>query len=239
MDQEMTAIMGSLVELAKSRPNQESTTDSQPLSKPAIDEQRIINKTNEFMERVVPKKFRNANILDCDPKIRELCDYDGSVFITGPAGTGKTHLAASLLRDTVYRQGMMRAAWDEEDRIRTPKMSYAWQTVPEVLLDLRASFKERSEETEKEIIDSLSSVDYLVLDDMGAEKSSDFSIQSLYLVIDRRYSEERKTIVTSNLSIAQIADKLGDRIASRIAGMCRVIELKGRDRRLNKEATNA
>ena len=50
--------------------------------------------------------------------------------------------------------------------------------------------------------------------------------------MDRRYREELRTIITSNLSIEEIQEKLDDRIASRIVGMCRVCILQGRDRRV-------
>jgi DNA replication protein DnaC len=99
-------------------------------------------------------------------------------------------------------------------------------------MELRDSFREKAERSEREIIEHYSNVQLLVLDDLGAEKTSDFALQSLYIIIDKRYSEMRHTIITSNLSVDEIAGKVGDRIASRIAGMCRVIELKGRDRRI-------
>ena len=72
------------------------------------------------------------------------------------------------------------------------------------------------------------------MDDMGAEKTTDWSMSTLYVLIDKRYSEMMPTIITSNLTVAEVADKVGDRIASRIAGMCKVIELKGKDRRLGR-----
>ena len=97
---------------------------------------------------------------------------------------------------------------------------------------LRNTFKDKSEQSETEIINNLSEANILILDDLGAEKSSEFALQSLYVIIDQRYSEIRPTIITSNLSLGEIAEKVGDRIASRIAGMCKVIELKGKDRRL-------
>ena len=72
----------------------------------------------------------------------------------------------------------------------------------------------------------------LILDDMGAEKTSEWSIQTLYSIIDRRYRDEKQTLITSNLTLDEIAEKVGDRIASRIAGMCKVVEIKGKDRRI-------
>ena len=72
----------------------------------------------------------------------------------------------------------------------------------------------------------------LILDDLGAEKTTDWALQSLYIIINKRLSEELQTIITSNLSLDELRDKIGDRIASRIAGMCKIVKLTGRDRRL-------
>ena len=75
---------------------------------------------------------------------------------------------------------------------------------------------------------------HLALDDIGSEKATDWALQMLYLLIDRRYSQMLKTIITSNLTLDQIADRLDDRISSRIAGMCKIVSIKGKDRRLAK-----
>jgi len=74
----------------------------------------------------------------------------------------------------------------------------------------------------------------LVLDDLGAEKVSDFVLQTLYDLLDRRYGECLETIITSNLSLDQLTvhyGSHGDRLASRIAGMGPALVLKGKDRR--------
>ena len=71
-----------------------------------------------------------------------------------------------------------------------------------------------------------------MLDDLGVDKTSEGSLQTLYTIIDRKYREEKQTLITSNLTLDEIAEEVGDRIASRIAGMCKVVEIKGKDRRL-------
>jgi DNA replication protein DnaC len=104
--------------------------------------------------------------------------------------------------------------------------------MPELLLKLRGTFKNSSESDESEIIKTYSEAKILYLDDLGVEKVSDWALQTIYLIIDRRYSEMLRTIISSNLSLDQLADRLDDRIASRIAGMCEVIKMTGKDRRL-------
>ena len=136
------------------------------------------------------------------------------MFLHGPPGTGKTHLAVALLKNA-------------------GKMEYdTFVTVAILLLMLRESFQKDAERSEADIIRQFTRARLVVLDDLGAEKTSEFALQSLYIIIDKRYSEMRPTIITSNLSVDEISEKVGDRIASRIAGMCKVIELKGKDRRI-------
>jgi DNA replication protein DnaC len=130
----------------------------------------------------------------------------------------KTYLAVTLLKQAKAYEG---------DR---------FVTVASLLMELRNSFRKGAvnSDNEVDIIERHANANIIVLDDLGVERSSEFAIQSLYIIIDKRYSEMRPTIITSNLSLEEIDVKLGDRIASRIAGMCRVIELKGRDRRLER-----
>jgi DNA replication protein DnaC len=59
----------------------------------------------------------------------------------------------------------------------------------------------------------------LCLDDLGAEKTTEYAITTLYLIIDRRIRNEMQTIITTNLSLDEIEATLGARIASRLAEM--------------------
>jgi len=156
--------------------------------------------------------------------------YPGSILLSGNTGCGKTHLAAAICRELVS-QGKSGDTF--------------FITVPELLLSIRSTFgvnkisrskwisEERGgeiPETEDEIIDAYSSIELLILDDLGAEKSSDYTISTLYLIIDRRYRNMLPTIITSNLTIAEIGDKLDARIASRLSEMT-VIKINMPDRR--------
>lgn len=143
-----------------------------------------------------------------------LLSYPGSIVFTGTTGCGKTHLAVSLWRELVL-----------ESRSR----EVFFITVPELLLEIRATFGQKKSfdsweksdpnQTEEQVINNYSKVELLILDDLGSEKTSDFTIQSLYLIIDRRNRELRPTIITTNLSLQEIEDNLGARIASRLADM--------------------
>ena len=124
---------------------------------------------------------------------------DVHVVLRGNTGCGKTHLAVAMIRDLNIFKAL-------------------YITVPDLLLKIRSSFNGGSE-SEDEIIGKYSEIQVLVLDDLGAEKVSEFAITTLYIILDRRIRECRKTIITTNLSKEEIEATFGARIASRLAGM--------------------
>jgi DNA replication protein DnaC len=132
------------------------------------------------------------------------------LFLFGPAGTGKTHL------------GVMIAQEIDED-VRFVK-------IPKLLLSLKANFDGKSWENEQ-IIERLTKIPVLILDDLGAEKASEWVAETLYILIDDRYGNMKPTVFTSNYSPSELAERLGDRIVSRIMEMCRIIEIKTSDKR--------
>ena len=143
-----------------------------------------------------------------------LSRYPGSVLFTGKTGCGKTHLAVAIIRELVKRMAV--------NDIR-------FITAPELLLEIRSTFNSKTkhfddygvpcDKTEEDILSKYSTCELLVLDDLGAEKVTDFTIQSLYLVIDRRNRNLRPTIVTTNLSLEEIENLIDARMASRLADM--------------------
>jgi len=167
----------------------------------------------------IPARFKTATV-------KRLESTGDSLYLIGPRGTGKTHMAAAIIREIVLD--------------RTPKQRRAtiknikWISVPDLLLEIRATFRDGSERSEMEIIEEYSDCRILVLDDLGAEKTSEWSLQTLYTIIDRRYREERQTIITSNLSLDELAAQVDDRIASRLSELCRVVVLAGADRRVSR-----
>lgn len=177
---------------------------------------RAANMENLLAWVGVPKRFWHCSLENFEGKLPRR----RPMFITGPAGTGKTHLAVAYLREEIIAQGAEQCKFLE---------------AVELFLELRDSFRRDSPEDEERIIKTYTSKPFLVIDDLGAEKVSDYVRQSLYFVINRRYGEELPTVVTSNLTLDQIAEVYGERLSSRIAGMGPELVLKGRDRRWQRQ----
>lgn len=183
----------------------------------------------------VPPMYRDATSADFVPAIRQriTTPNDNGYFITGPTGTGKTHLAVAILRwwmeRRLHQQGPMyfRSPVDDRDVL-------CWEAkmliIPKWFSQIKATFDGIG--SAAEMAEQATTAHVLVLDDYGAEKSSDFTGDVLYQVIACRINNQQPTVVTSNLSLREIhVDKQEPRMASRLGGLTE-ITLAGADRRL-------
>jgi DNA replication protein DnaC len=141
--------------------------------------------------------------------IEAIKNTTGDMVLYGVTGCGKTHLAISYLQE---------------------KQRGFFVPVPELLLEIRDTFRDSSTIRESDVIKKYTDHDLLVLDDLGSEKSTDYSITTLYLIIDRRIRNKKQTIITTNLTLGEIDGVLSARIASRLSGM-RVIQVNMPDYR--------
>lgn len=120
-------------------------------------------------------------------------------------GTGKTHSAAAIANELIYQ-----ATWTA---IHDPLV--CWASVPEWLEALRMSF-EGKEVPSHLAPERMKEVPLLVLDDLGAEKPSEWAQERVYTVVNRRDAEGLSTVVTTNYTFDQLVDRVGPRIASRM-----------------------
>jgi len=125
------------------------------------------------------------------------------VVLIGKTGCGKTHLAVATIREMVVNK-----------KIENAKFA----TVPRLLMDIRDCFKDNSIESEKQIVDRYISYPALILDDIGSDRSTEWALETLYLIIDGRDSNLKPTFITTNLTVLEMEKHYGARIASRVAG---------------------
>lgn len=157
-----------------------------------------------------------------------------SAFIQGPTGTGKTHLACAMLRE-IISQNLYRH-WNTKDAEMF--LHTCFVSLPEFFQLIRNTFNRVMDDEEKtdfvneKFLNAFTNYEWIVLDDLGVQKPTEWVIEMLYVYIEQRYVTQRPVILTSNLSLDEIALRYDDRIASRIREMCTHIQLEGRDRRL-------
>ena len=151
----------------------------------------------------------------------------GGLFFFGDPGTGKTFLASIVTQEFLKSN-----------------KSVIFGDVPTLLEILRSSFEDKNTKI-TDLMDDLSTVDLLVLDDLGTENPTEWAVERIYSIINQRYNAEKPVIVTSNFKLKEIVERLnhpknsgssypsvtGDRIISRLAQMCKRVKLEGADRR--------
>lgn len=174
-----------------------------------IEEQKEINRLGGI------KAYKNFHISNYQNKeVLEFCkDYpNNNLFIFGSSGVGKTHLATAIIRQ--FTDAMIVKSYD-------------------IFSECRADL---SVDNENAIIRKYVSCRYLLIDDLGAEKATDYSISTLYKIMEKWDMNERKgLIVTSNYSPSELADFLKhERIVSRILGFSNVVRINGKDMRISR-----
>ncbi len=195
---------------------------------------KLVENAEKYLyDRGVPKRFLSATMEQFDG-MDYLTEREEGLFLTGPRGIGKTHLAVAYMKHYLSKG----EEFIVDGKIARDKLPL-FISMPNLLFLIKQTWRDGSPVSEKDVIMKYADVGLLILDDLGAEASKDWSHQILYLIIDRRYGEMKKTVITSNLSIQEVSTDLDDRIASRIAGMCEIITLQGPDRRLEKGGNDA
>jgi DNA replication protein DnaC len=142
-----------------------------------------------------------------------LKNHHGIFGIVGNRGTGKTQLAAEIIKDL------------EPDRA-------TYTTAMALFLRIRATFDKAATENQKDIVRELSRTPLLVIDEMQERAESAWENQMLTHIIDGRYGNERPTILISNLTAGELTASLGDSITDRMRQGGGIIEITGASHRV-------
>lgn len=197
---------------------------------PEVEERRRQDRMRQWAE-VVPRRFLQSKPSDLSheaektrQQLTEWCrDPDGrNLLFVGPVGTGKTHAAVAAAGVRFFIHGSWVQFWP----------------VVELLDALRPG-----DHSEENVMENAMRCGLLVLDDLGAEKPTEWTAERLYAIVNRRWMDEKPIIATSNLPATQksapkgyegetLEEAVGPRMFSRLVGSGAVIvRLSGPDRR--------
>jgi DNA replication protein DnaC len=183
------------------------------------------------LSAVIPRRYRDVAfdrypVTDIDPAvvaatrrfadaIDERLDAGRGLWFMGPVGTGKTTLAM-LVSKAALKAGR----------------SVAIYSLPRLLNDIRDTH--RPDRSHLDLLDRLSAVDLLHIDDVGAERTTDWVLEELYSIVNARYEDQRSMVVTTNiLDREALCEQITERTVSRLTEMCDEVPLLGHDRRMD------
>jgi len=144
---------------------------------------------------------------------------DKGLLLRGRHGVGKTHLAVAMLREIIASKGARGYFYETRELLKLVRDTFA-----------------TAGESEMDVLRPVLDADILVLDELGAEKTSEWVQETLGLVVNTRYSERRPTIFTTNLDDSadttnpnSMYVQLGARTRSRLFEMCHWVDMEGPD----------
>ena len=165
-------------------------------------------------------------------------DKTGLLFV-GTVGVGKTHLAIGIIKDLIHEKGIHCHFCDYR----------------ELLKSIQNSYNSSVQATEMEILRPIFDAEVLVLDELGAVRTTEWVFDTVNYILNSRYNDNKTTIITTNFpdkpeqdkleddnprsySAADraarretLGDRIGERMRSRLHEMCKTVEIEGPDYR--------
>lgn len=193
---------------------------------------RIAAARSRSLARTIPERYQHVAfdrhpVTEMEPmivrEVRRYCDAvddrldEGrGLFFFGSTGTGKTTLAMLVAQQAIRRNRTV-AIYD----------------APQLLRRIGATMRRDSEETWIDLIDQIEAVDLLLLDDIAVAAQSDWVLEQLFSVINRRYEARRAIVVTADVEAPDLlGDHIGRRAASRLLEVCLPVPMFGPDQRI-------
>src|SRR5438270_340617 len=181
------------------------------------------------LSAVIPRRYHDVAfdrypVTEIDPaivaatrrfagRIDERLEAGRGLWFMGPVGTGKTALAMLVSKAAI-----------EAGR------SVAIYSLPRLLNEIRDTH--RAERSHVDLLDRLTAVDLLHVDDVGAERTTDWVLEELYSIVNARYEDQRSMVITTNLDRAELCGQISERTVSRLTEMCLQLPLHGEDARI-------
>lgn len=169
--------------------------------------------------------------------VKDFPAIDVGLLYIGPCGVGKTHLAVAVIQELILKKGVRCVFYDFRELIR----------------EIQSTFTPDSTLTESDVLSPVFESDVLVLDELGAKRTTAWVEETVFYIINHRYNHKKVTLFTTNYPDIDreedtrdafykkggetLIDRIGVRLRSRIYEMCKVVEIQGDDyRKMVKQA---
>lgn len=162
--------------------------------------QRFMKKTFENFETKTTAQTETKKVIqDYAEHFEENLKHGRSMIFMGAVGTGKTHLAVSLLR-TIIAEGY----------------SGLFVSAGDLITDVRDTWRTTSEKTTKEVIKHYVDIDLLVIDEIGVQRGTENEREVLFTVINQRYNNVTPTVLLTNCTMDEVKEYIGKRLYDRL-----------------------
>jgi DNA replication protein DnaC len=176
----------------------------------SFDRPPVSDMARDLQTKIAVNEVR-AFVDDLDARLQE----GRGLWLFGDTGTGKTTLAM-LISKAALETGKTVAIY----------------SLPKLLARIRRTYdSEPGGDSYLSFFERLTSVDLLHIDDLGAEKRSDWVLEQLYALVNERYEAQRSILITTNLPHPELEEQIGSRTVSRLTQICDEVEVRGEDRR--------
>jgi DNA replication protein DnaC len=221
---------------------------------------RLKSRSNSLLASArIPKRYEHCELsnfefegphanlararMDACKFIEEYPLEKAGLLLIGNIGTGKTHLGVGIIKELTLGKGI-------------PCLFYDYR---ELLKQIQNSYNESVKATELDVLRPVFDTEVLVLDELGAVKPTEWVWDTVSLILNTRYNDNRTTIITTNypdesareiagtsdFSRAQravrgetLGDRIGERMRSRLHEMCRIVKMEGADFRVTVKSAS-
>lgn len=152
---------------------------------------RYLSRTIDSFSVTAENKRSFEVATDYIKNFREYFAQGKGLYLEGPCGTGKTHLAIAIAL-AIINTGV----------------PVICKTSIDILGDIKRCYERNSEVTEEEVLEAYKTVDLLIIDDLGKEQVTEWSVPVLYSILNERYEALLPTIITTNYNTTALAEKL-------------------------------
>ena len=152
---------------------------------------RYLSRTIDSFSVTAENKKSFEVATDYIKNFREYFTQGKGLYLEGQCGTGKTHLAIAIAL-AIINTGV----------------PVICKTSIDILGDIKRCYERNSEVTEEEVLEAYKTVDLLIIDDLGKEQVTEWSVPVLYSILNERYEALLPTIITTNYNTTALAEKL-------------------------------